>query len=406
MSSGKKYLKALSNVLFYLVCLILLITVVPKILVFFLPFIIGWIISAIANPAVRFLEEKIKFKRKTTSAIAIILILAIVISIVYGIGYFLITQGIGFFTSIPKMWPSLEKDLDEFGDKINNIFRYLPDSAVSSINNFGNTLEKYVSDLVSGLGTPTINAVSNVAKGLPSVIISVIMCVLSAYFFTTDRNTLLEKAQKFIPKVAYDKLEVVVRGMKKAVGGYFVAQFKIEIWIYLITFIGLMILRIDFAAIIALGIAVLDLLPFFGAGLIMVPWAIISFVNGDYFVAAGLLVVWGIGQIFRQIIQPKIVGDQVGLNPLPTLFLLFIGFEFGSMFGMIIAVPIGIIVVSLYEEGLFRGLLDSIKVLWDGMSRFRHFTPEEMAQITGKDEKEETRDNGEAIKGDTENKDA
>ena len=231
MSSGKKYLKALSNVLFYLVCLILLITVVPKILVFFLPFIIGWIISAIANPAVRFLEEKIKFKRKTTSAIAIILILAIVISIVYGIGYFLITQGIGFFTSIPKMWPSLEKDLDEFGDKINNIFRYLPDSAVSSINNFGNTLEKYVSDLVSGLGTPTINAVSNVAKGLPSVIISVIMCVLSAYFFTTDRNTLLEKAQKFIPKVAYDKLEVVVRGMKKAVGGYFVAQFKIEIWI-------------------------------------------------------------------------------------------------------------------------------------------------------------------------------
>ena len=89
MSSGKKYLKALSNVLFYLVCHILLITVVPKILVFFLPFIIGWIISAIANPAVRFLEEKIKFKRKTTSAIAIILILAIVISIVYGIGYFL-----------------------------------------------------------------------------------------------------------------------------------------------------------------------------------------------------------------------------------------------------------------------------------------------------------------------------
>ena len=119
----------------------------------------------------------------------------------------------------------------------------------------------------------------------------------------------------------------------------------------------------------------------------MVPWAIVGFFNNNYFLAIGMLVVWGIGQLVRQIIQPKIVGDQVGLDPLPTLFLLFIGFEFGGMLGMIIAVPIGIIVVALYREGLFRGLVDSIKILWFGVSNFRRFTPEELESINRKTDK-------------------
>ena len=189
--------------------------------------------------------------------------------------------------------------------------------------------------------------------------------------------------EKFIPKRAYEKLDTVYRGMKRAVGGYFVAQFKIEIWVYFVILIGFFILKIDYAIIIALGIAFLDFLPFFGAGLVMIPWAIVAFTNGDYFVGIGMLVVWGIGQVVRQVIQPKIVGDSVGLAPLPTLVLLFVGFEIKGMLGMIIAVPIGIITASLYEEGLFRGFTDSIKILWNGISTFRKFTPEELGTEKG-----------------------
>ena len=387
MSTKKKYFRALANVVLYAICVLLLIWVVPKLVIFFMPFIIGWIISAIANPIVRFIERKIKFKRKMTSALAIILILGAVFLLVYGVGYFLVTQGIGLFSSIPERWPEIKKEFDEVGEKINNFLKNLPGGTLSSLNNIGNSIEEYVSDLVGDLGTPTLNAVSHFAKSLPSAIIAVIMTVLSAYFFTTDHNSLMEKLEKFLPHSAYDKLQIVFCGMKRAVGGYFVAQFKIEIWVYFITFIGLMILGIDYAGIIALGIGFLDFLPFFGAGLVMVPWAIVGFFNNNYFLAIGMLVVWGIGQLVRQIIQPKIVGDQVGLDPLPTLFLLFIGFEFGGMLGMIIAVPIGIIVVALYREGLFRGLVDSIKILWFGVSNFRRFTPEELESINRKTDK-------------------
>ena len=108
-----------------------------------------------------------------------------------------------------------------------------------------------------------MTAVSNVAKSIPSVLIAVIMCILSAYFFTAERNNLTEGMGKIIPTAALDKLNTAYRGMKRAVGGYFVAQFKIELWVYVVIFIGMTILRIDYAAIIALGIAFLDFLPFY-----------------------------------------------------------------------------------------------------------------------------------------------
>lgn len=384
----KEYGKALANVLIYLIAIALIITVVPRVIIFFLPFVIGWLISVIANPIVKFFEEKIKFKRKTTSVIAIVLILLLVISMSYAICYFLVTQGIGFIAGIPDMWPVVEAKLNRFGDNFNALFRGLPAGTMESLNDFGNLLEKSLSDWVGSLGTPTINAVSNAAKSLPSLIVAVIMGILSAYFFTTEHNTLSEGIARLLPKSANDKLMTAYRGLKRAIGGYFKAQFKIEIWVYIVTLIGLLILRIDYAVIIALGIAFLDLLPLFGAGLIMVPWAVIALVSEDYFVAVGMLVVWGIGQLVRQLIQPKIVGDSVGLAPLPTLFLLFLGFEFGGVLGMIIAVPIGIIVVSLYEEGLFKNLLYSLRVLWEGISEFRHFTPEEIQKIENKDKKQ------------------
>ena len=83
-----------------------------------------------------------------------------------------------------------------------------------------------------------------------------------------------------------------------------------------------------------------------------------------------MLITWGIGQLVRQLIQPKIVGDKVGVAPLPTLVLLFLGYKFWSVFGMVVAVPIAMIFISLYQEGVFDNLVDSIKILREGLASF------------------------------------
>ena len=105
----------------------------------------------------------------------------------------------------------------------------------------------------------------------------------------------------------------------------------------------------------------------------------------------GLLIIWGAGQLARQLIQPKIMGDSMGLAPIPTLFLLFFGYKVGGVGGMIIAVPIGIIVLNMYQEGVFDTTLDSIRILYASISNFRHLNEEDMEAVRIYREREKKR---------------
>ena len=150
---------------------------------------------------------------------------------------------------------------------------------------------------------------------------------------------------------------------------------------YVLLAAGFTVLKVRYAFLIAIVVAFLDLLPFFGTGTILLPWAAVKFFNGEYGMVIGLLVIWGVGQLARQLIQPKIVGDSVGLSPIPTLILLFVGYKSAGVVGMIIAVPVGIIILNMYEEGVFDTFLNSLKILYASISNFRHLTDEDMEAV-------------------------
>ena len=204
------------------------------------------------------------------------------------------------------------------------------------------------------------------------------MCLLSSYFFVAEKENVGKFLKKYLPQGFREKWKVLSSSLAGAVGGYFKAQCKIEIWIYLILMAGLWILKVDYALLIALLIAVLDFLPIFGTGAVLWPWAVIELLAGDYRMALSLMIIWGVAQLIRQIIQPKIVGDSIGMPPIPTLFLLFIGYKIGSVVGIILAVPIGIVVVKMYEAGLFDTTRNSIRILITGFNRFRKLNKEDL----------------------------
>ena len=137
------------------------------------------------------------------------------------------------------------------------------------------------------------------------------------------------------------------------------SQFKIMGVVFAILLAGFAILNVEYAILLALLIALLDFLPFFGTGAVMWPWAIYQLIEGNYVMAIGLVVTWAVSQLVRQLIQPKLVGDSIGLEPIPTLILLYIGFRIGGAFGLIIAVPIGMIIINLYRAGMFSNFVKS-----------------------------------------------
>lgn len=381
-SSMKKYVKAVLNLIIALILIIAVIWLVPKVIVFFMPFIIGWIIAMIASPLVRFFEVKLKIRRRAGSAVVIVVVIGLVVLVGYLVGGKLIKEIINFLQDIPVMWASLEEDFNVISINMSVIYDKLPIDVQNTLNSISDQANELAGNLVGKLSSPTIAAVGNFAKQLPSIIIGLIMCLLSSYFFVAERDQVTTTVKKYLPEWLLYRFRLIKQSVVKAIGGYLKAQIKIEVWIYLLLVIGFLILGVDYALLIGLGVAMMDFLPFFGTGTIMVPWAIVKFLSSDYKMTIGLLLIWGISQLVRQIIQPKIVGDSVGVPPIPTLFLIYIGYMVYGVLGMIVAVPLGLILWTMHEAGAFDTTKNSILILTAGLNHFRKLTPSDKSIIT------------------------
>lgn len=369
-----------------LFCMILL----PRIIIYFMPFIIGWIIALIASPLVHFFEKRLKIRRKAGTVFVIIAVIAIVILAGYFLSAKVIEQVMEFINDVPHLWEAAQEDFSQIGENFSVAFKYLPKELQVTINSIAGNIQEYLGGLIESISEPTITALGNFVGSLPNIVISIIMCLLFAYFYVADKEYFPGLLGKMLPESVLNRLSMIKRGLTRAVGGYFKAQLKIEVWMYLLLAIGFSILQVKYAFIIAIGVAFLDLLPFFGTGTILIPWAVIKFLSADYKMVIGLLIIWGVGQLARQVIQPKIVGDSVGLAPIPTIILLFVGYRVAGVIGMIIAVPVGIIVLNLYEEGVFDTTINSFKILYAGISNFRHLTDEDMKEVEKYREREKS----------------
>jgi sporulation integral membrane protein YtvI len=377
----KKYCKALVNIAVAAAILAAVLFLLPRVFVFFMPFVAGWIVALMAGPLVHFFEEKIKLKRKAGSAFVIIVIIALVVLLIYVVCAQLFQQVSGLLGALPEMLEGVEEDFNSIGKSLNGLLAKLPGDIQLNLQGSRLELDNYMGDLLEHLGSPTIEAAGNLAKVLPGIFIGVIMALLSAYFFVAERHQLNDWFRKYMPASVQMRYRIIRRSLGKSVGGYFKAQLKIEVWMYFLLLIGLGILRVNYFGLIALGIAFLDFLPFLGTGTVLIPWAVIRILTAQYKTAIGLLVIWGVGQLARQLIQPKIVGDSIGVPPLPTLFLLYIGYKLGGVLGMILAVPLGLLVYSLYEEGAFDTTKNSILILTAGINRFRRLDKGDMSEV-------------------------
>lgn len=377
MNAFKHYCKIFLNIAIPCVSLILLFWLGPKLILFFMPFVVGYILAKLANPLVAFISEKCKIRRKAVSVFVIIVVLGIVALIIYGIGNFLGKQLAGFVVDLPDMWEAAEVELKKAAAHFTKLFNRLPADSQEKFLSFQSSLDVYISEIISKVSTPTVTAIGNAAKHIPDVIIGIIMCFLSAYFFIADKDYTGNFLKKYMPESLLMKWNLVWESLVRSIGGYFKAQLKIEVWMYLLLYAGLMIAKVNYAALVALGIAFLDFFPIFGTGTVLAPWAVIEFLNGDYIQAIIFIVLWGVGQLLRQIIQPKIMGDSMGMPPIPTLFLLYIGWKFNGVWGMIIALPLAIIILNLDEAGIFDQFKKSLKYLVRDVNRFRRFNSDD-----------------------------
>lgn len=366
------YIKILLNLVFVILAGLFLLFVVPKILRFFIPFVIGWIVSMIANPLVRFLETKVKILRKHSSVIIIVVVIAAIVSAIYALFSFIVKETTQLIADLPTIVEQIGGQLNELSLRIQQISVGLPEDLQIVIDNIivsvGNSVKSFIANL-----DPSVGSAGAFAQGVAEGFLVVIITILSAYFFTVDRDKLLGMIKKNLPESVTNGWRLIYDNFKTAFGGYFKAQFKIMLVLTVIMFVGFEFLNIAYSFLIALGIAFLDLLPVFGTGAILWPWALFDMITGNYGRAVGFVIIYLICQVLKQILQPKMVGDSIGVSPFATLVFMYIGYRFYGVFGMIIGIPVGMVIVNLYRIGMFERIIRGFKIIIHDINEFRKF---------------------------------
>lgn len=360
MNEKKKYIKIAIDYIAFLIALIFVVAFLPKLVIFFMPFLIGWIISAIANPIVKVLENRVKILRKHSSAFIIAFVIGVVCFVLYLVGSIVGNQLYNMIKEMPDMVASFKVQTADIVNKMSTLYDRLPESMQAYILRIKHEITSFDGGTFSVI---SISNASSAVKSVAEVVFGMIFSILSAYFFTAERDIIADSAKKYLPEPITEKLQMIVSYFATAVGGYFKAQFKIMIILVAIMFVVFQAFGVNYSFLIAIGIGLLDLLPVFGTGAVLWPWTVYLLLTGKYYFGVALVILYFICQLVKQFLQPKMVGDSIGLSPLTTLVLLFFGYKIGGLVGILIAIPLGLVIINLYRAGTFDILVDDTRFI-------------------------------------------
>lgn len=367
----KRCFRMILNIVIPLLGLCLVIFLGPRLLRFFMPFVVGWILALLANPLVRFLERRVKLVRRHGSMLIIIAALAIVISLFYGAGLLVYREMGSFLADAPEIYQSVIAEIENALQNGRKLAEYFPQNLQPPLLAFSDNLDGLFGKLVSRAAEPTVQIAGHVAKSIPNLLVNMVIIILSSYLFLADRESIMRWLKEHLPAFVFRYIEYMKRDAKGLIGGYFLAQFRIMCVVALILAAGFLVLGVRYGVLLAFLTAILDFLPIFGTGTVLFPWAVVKLFAGEYAYATGLILLYILTQVVRQIIQPKIVGESMGLPPLMTLFLLYLGFKLRGLTGMILAVPVGLVFINFYKYGAFDSMIRNFRMLMEAIQKFR-----------------------------------
>ncbi len=353
VDTSKKTIKYIIRAILILVGVYLLI----RLSVYCIPFIIAFILSSLIEPIINFLEKKIKIPRKIGSVFSLLLVLSILGTILGLIISRLVREIINVYNQINEIFGSMQYFFEAMIERVNNIYISLPKT-------ISDTLEQYFSDAASNVKEwlePMVKGITDFTLSLPQALVFVVVTVLATYFMASDKHKINLFLDDQVPGHWLEKTRMVLNKLFSALFGWLRAQIILMTVTFTELTIALSVMRIENALLLALLIAVIDALPVFGVGTVLIPWGIVEVVSGNYKRGFSLLLLYVIILVVRQLIEPKIIGKQIGIHPLLTLFAMYTGLQLMGILGMIVGPVLMVILKSVFGAVLtndgFKGWL-------------------------------------------------
>jgi len=316
----------------------------------FFPFLLGLGLALAAQPIVTFFAKNCHFPRIAAAGIGVSAAFFSIITLCLLVCAFVFRE----LKYLAGILPDLEQTARSGISLLESWLLGLTDHFPQSI---APLLRQNVADLFSG-GTALLDKIIRYVLGLagsllthlPDSALTLGTSLISGYMISAKLPRIRLWLEKRFPKDKWKPVLEAFQRIRSAIGGWLVAQLKLSGLTFCLLAAGFLLLRIPYALLWALGIALLDAFPVLGTGTALLPWALVSFLQGNTPIAIGLLGTYAVVSLVRSALEPKLVGRQLGLDPLVTLMALYAGYKIWGIGGMILAPLLTVTALQLVPE--------------------------------------------------------
>ena len=349
----------------YIVLVLIVVYLLFKLGIFLFPFTLALFFSILTQPFSRFLQKKLKFSQKIATIVSIILFLVIFLA-------FISLSALRLSGEIYK----LSINLNKYSKDFQSLWNHTIDRVYSLLGYFPEGFDEQVKSSINGfirMGTSKlgsfINSLINFITSIPTIILYICITILSTFFISLDKKKIMTFLEQQFPETWIKKVYNIKREMFNVLGSYIRAQIilmTICFFELLISFNLLSSLKFNlpYPLIFSIIICIIDALPILGAGAVLLPWSLISFATGDIKLGLALLGIYFLVLSVRQMLEPKLISQNLGVHPLVTLISMYSGFKFFGVIGFLIGPVVMIILKNVFsrelEIGFFREIFTEI----------------------------------------------
>ena len=323
----------------------------------FIPLLFGALTASFIHPIVDMISKSSKISKKIFSAFLVTLLYVSLATIaVYAVSR-LSSEVKNLIDSITKDPEAFDGIIDTVESNFKGIFEksdFLLDIFRSDrLFDLNEIFLELLTALLSSVGSFLSSTAINFAARIPEAILFVAVSFLSAYYFSCDRQKIISAVSSVIPEKVLPAITNITEKITKALRGFLKAYCSVMILTFSELFIGFSVLGVKYAFLLALAISVIDIMPILGTGTVIIPWAIVSLAVGNKMLGIGLLILYALITVIRQLAEPKIIGDALGVHPLAALASTYVGIKLfglsGVLIGPLIATVIGVLNSSRHK---------------------------------------------------------
>ncbi len=321
-----------------------------KLLYYVIPFLIALILASLIEPLIKVFVKRLKMSRKVAAIICLLLVFLVLGTLFVFLIFTLVNQLVSLAKMLPHYYEQFEENLESLIATGNDFYNWLP---VQITDNLGAVVSKISNSLVDLFNSILKGAVAT-AVSIPEAIVFTVVTILATFFIAGDRDKIMDFINRQLPGEWLEKADALRHDLFSALLGYLRAQLIIISITMTQLFLGFTIIGIRYSLLMAFLTGIIDALPILGTGTVLIPWGLYEMlIAGNLPLGISLLVIYVIVVIVRQLMEPKIVGGQIGIYPLFTLMGMYIGLKVFGFFGLLLG-PVIVLILKNVMAGIMK----------------------------------------------------